>query len=66
MKTLTIEGVPYHRFIVRYRLSDGRSRRLVFRSPGFPWIYEEVGRELEARHGLDGVKPGSCTIRGAA
>jgi hypothetical protein len=57
-----IEGVPYHRFLVRYTLSDGRRRRMVRWSPGGHWVYEEVGRELCERFGLDGIKAGSVTV----
>ena len=57
-----IEGVHYHRFIVRFVLADGRRRRWVRWSPGFPWVLDEVGRELDERFGMRGVKPGSATI----
>lgn len=59
---MILEGVPYFRYVVRFRLADGRRRRLVRWSPGSPWVYEEVGRELAARFGANGVKPRSCTI----
>jgi hypothetical protein len=58
----TIEGVPYHRFRVRYTLADGRRRTMVRLSPGFPWVREEIARELVERFGLEGIKPGSVTI----
>lgn len=59
-----IEGVRYWRFRVRFRLADGRVRVWTRWSPGFPWIREEIARELEAR-GLapEDLKPHSCTIR---
>ena len=57
-----IEGVPYFRFLVRYRLADGARRRMFRRSPGFPWVRSEVARELADRVGLENVKPGSVTI----
>jgi hypothetical protein len=57
-----VEGVPYHRFRVRFQLADGRRRSWVRWSPGSPWVYEEVGRELADRFGLEGIKPHSCTI----
>jgi len=59
---MMIEGITYQRFVVRYTLADGRRRRLVRWSPGIPWVYEEVGRELIDRHGLSGIKPHSATI----
>ena len=46
---MTIEGVTYHRYRVRFRLIDGR-RRLWYRwSPGEPWVFSEIARELEER-----------------
>lgn len=62
---MILEGVPYHRYVVRYTLADGRRRRLVRWSPGFPFVYEEVGRELVDRFGVDGIHPGSVTITAA-
>lgn len=60
--TKMIENVPYYRFVVRYTLATGQRRRMVRWSPGAPWVYEEVGRELCDRFGLEGIKPGSVTI----
>jgi len=62
MKTKLIEGVPYHRHVVRYTTADGKRRRMVRWSPGRPWVYDEVGRELLDRFGADGIKPRSVTI----
>ena len=62
---MLLEGVPYHRYVVRYTLADGRRRRLVRWSPGFPFVYEEVGRELVDRFEVDGIRPGSVTITAA-
>ena len=59
---MIIEGVQYNRYVVRYTLADGRRRRIVRWSPGYPWVYDEVGRELADRHGVENIKPGSCTI----
>jgi len=59
----TIEGVPYYRFLVRYTLADGRRLRMVRWSPGFPWVRDEVGRELLDRFGLEGIRRGSVSIR---
>ncbi|MFZ5896432.1 MAG: hypothetical protein ACOY0T_35590 [Myxococcota bacterium] len=58
-----IEGVSYYRFCIRYRLSDGRRLTMIRYSPGYPWVHEEITRELVERFGLDGIKPGSVTIR---
>jgi hypothetical protein len=58
-----IEGVSYYRFVVRFRLADGRERRWFRWSPGHPWVRDEIGRELHAKFGADGVQPGSATIR---
>ncbi len=60
-----IEGVPYRRFIVHYTLADGRRRRMFRWSPGSPWVYTEMGRELVDRFGVEGIKPRSVTIREA-
>lgn len=57
-----LEGVAYHRHIVRFKLSDGRRRRRVYYSPGGPWVKAEVGRSLLEEFGPDGVAPHSCTI----
>lgn len=67
MKTeLLIEGVRYRPFVVRFRLADGTRRRITRWSPGFPWVRDEVGRELLDAYGLDGIKPRSVTIRARA
>lgn len=58
-----IENVPYYRFRILYTLADGRKRRMTRLSPGFPWLRDEIGRELVERFGLAGIKPGSVTIR---
>lgn len=65
-RTKIIEGVPWRRFRVRYRLANGRRRSMTRWSPGFPWIREEVVRELVDTGVIDQVKPGSCTIREVA
>jgi len=62
---ISVEGVHYWRFVVRYRLSDGRRRRLVRWSPGYPWVREEICRELADRFGLNGIWPKSVTIKQA-
>jgi hypothetical protein len=61
-RTLCIEGVPYYRHVVRYTLTSGQRRRMVRWSPGAPWVYQEVGRELLERFGLEAIKLGSVTI----
>ncbi len=63
MTVRIVEGVPYFPHVVRFRLADGRRRRWVRYSPGYPWVREEVGRELMARFGAEGVRAHSCTIR---
>jgi len=57
-----VEGVPYRRHLVRFTLDDGRRRRMVRWSPGYPWIREDVARELVDRFGYDSIRPGSITI----
>ncbi len=62
---MIVEGVRYQRFRIRYTLKPGGKndrRRMVRWSPGFPWVREEIARELVDRYGLDGIKPGSVTI----
>jgi hypothetical protein len=59
---MIIENVRYYRFAVRFTLADGRRRRRFYWSPGFPWVYDEVGRSLLDEFGLEGIKPHSCTI----
>lgn len=61
-----IEGVPYFRHAVRFRLASGERRRWVRWSPGFPWVREEVARELVERFGFEAIKPGSLTIEALA
>jgi hypothetical protein len=63
MKTLCIEGVPYHRYRVRYRLANGKRRTMIRWSPGAPWVFDEIGRELIERYGADGIAPRSVLIR---
>lgn len=60
-----IEGVPYFRYRIQFKLADGRRRSWVRWSPGPPWVYEEVGRELSSRFGHEGVLFQSCTVREA-
>lgn len=60
-----IEGVPYYRFRVRFRLADGRVRRWVRWAPAMMFARDAVGRELWAHFGRDGVKPHSCSIEAA-
>lgn len=57
-----VEGVPYYRFRVRFRLADGRVRRWVRWAPAMMFARDAVGRELFAVFGLEGVKPHSCSI----
>lgn len=62
-RTIYVEGVSYTRFMARYTLSDGRRLKMVRWSPGWPWVRDEIGRELVARFGLEGIKAGSVTLR---
>lgn len=63
---MLIEGVRYGKFVVRFRLADGRRRRWIRWSPaGGQWVCGEVGRELADTFGVNGVKPHSCTIEAA-
>ena len=57
-----VENVPYYKFRIRYRLATGERRTMVRWSPGFPWVRDEIGRELVERFGLEGIAPGSVTI----
>jgi hypothetical protein len=57
-----IEGVPYYKFRIRYTLATGQHRRMVRWSPGFPYVRDEVLRELLDRFGIDGIRPGSVLI----
>jgi hypothetical protein len=60
---ILIEGIPYYRFRVRFRLADGRRRSWIRWSPGWPWVREEFERELAAR-GIEpeDIRPRSATI----
>lgn len=66
MQPRYVENVPYYRFRIRYTLATGQRRRMFRWSPGFPWVRDEIGRELLERYTLDGIKPGSVTIESAA
>lgn len=57
-----VEGVPYYRHAVTYTLTGGRRRRMVRWSPGAPWVYTEVARELCERFGFEAIEPGSVSI----
>jgi hypothetical protein len=56
------EGVPYRRYVVTFRLADGRRRRWVRWSPGFPWVFSEVARELQDRFEPEDIAPKSVEI----
>lgn len=60
---MIIEGVHYHRYLVRYTLTDGKRRRMVHYSPGYPWVRSEVARRLDERVGIKNIKPHSVRIR---
>lgn len=57
-----IENVPYYRFRVRYTLATGQRRRMHRWSPGFPWVRDEIGRELVERFGVEGIRARSVRI----
>jgi len=58
-----VEGVPWYRHVISFRLhGQSGTRRLVRWSPGAPWIYDEVARELVGRFGAR-VVPGSVDVR---
>jgi len=59
---MIIEGVRYYRFRVTFRMTTGQRRSWIRWSPGQPWVFEEVGRELLERFGISGVKAGSCKV----
>lgn len=67
-----VEGVPWFRYVVRFKLlsgasgAGGRWRRVVRWSPGPPWIYGEIARELDARYGVERIGRGSVSVRMAA
>ena len=58
-----VEHVPWYRHVIRYTLATGERRRMVRWSSGAPWVYEEIGRELIARFGDTGIRPGSVTVQ---
>lgn len=59
-----IEGVPYYRYTVRFRLQGKRrSQTLVHWSPGDPWIRSEIARGLADRFGESAIVPRSVTYR---
>jgi hypothetical protein len=59
-----IEGVPYHRFVIRFRLANGKRRVWVRYSPALQYVRSELVRELEDR-GIypEHLRDRSCTIR---
>lgn len=44
-----VEGVPYYRFAVRFRTKEGQRIRWLRWSPGPPWLFEEIDREITYR-----------------
>lgn len=60
-----IEGVPWRKYRVRYRMSNGRRRSMTRWSPGFPWVRMEIARELDETIGIENIAPRSVTIREA-
>lgn len=59
-----VEGVPWWRFRVTYRLKGrkGNRRSFVVRSPGFPWVREEVGHMLEDLNEQTPIRHGSASL----
>ena len=41
---MIVEGVQYHRYLVRYVVSSGKRRRKVLYAPGDAWIGDTVRR----------------------
>lgn len=56
-----IEGVPWRKYRVRYRTTNGRRRSMTRWSPGFPWVRMEIAQELV--EGEYDVADHSVTIR---
>lgn len=55
-----VEGVPYHRYLVRYTTSAGKRRQKVLYAPGRAFLRDTIDRWVY----LDDVdiKPGSNVI----
>lgn len=64
IRTKTIEGVTYYRFVVAFKTTDGKRHRRVHWSPGPPWLRGEVARGLDETYGIDRIAPRSCVIGG--
>lgn len=60
---MIVEGVRYHRYVIRLTLKDGTKHKLFRWSPGPPWVRTEVAHELEDLFGVERIKPHSVTIR---
>lgn len=60
-----IEGVPYYPFKISYRTVEGKRRQRTIRSPGYPWVREEVTRMLDdgAFGEVEHIAPGSLAIQ---
>jgi len=48
---MIVEGVRYHRFVIRFRLSDGRRRRWIRWAPAACYAAESIRRELDDMFG---------------
>jgi len=59
-----VEGVRWYRHFVSFRLVDGRRRRWVLWSPGWPWVRSEAARMLAEEVGVANIVPGSARISG--
>lgn len=56
---MMIDGVPYSRFRISFRLASGKRRRWIRWSVGQPWIDGEIARELEETFSCDELPSGS-------
>jgi hypothetical protein len=63
LRTRTYQGVSYSAFRVRFKLTTGDIKRWIRWSPGFPWIVEEITREIQDRFESGDILPRSLTIR---
>lgn len=62
MSVRYVEGVPYRRYVARFKNAAGKRRQLTVWSPGRPWVGPEIARELEARIGTDEEVPPGATV----
>ncbi len=60
-ESMSVEGVRYFPYRVRFALLDGTRKRWIRWSPGYPFVRSEVARELAERFGTGQIRPGSTT-----